>query len=105
SIGLAGALDNSSRRGRVVIASGAIQHDIDARPLTDTRGVIPGLGIRLIEADTAVTEMRLRGARYKSEDAQSGLVRPSDKIATSRTACDALASEFPYAACIDMETA
>src|SRR4029077_1337056 len=105
SIGLAGALDNSSRRGRVVIASGAIQHDIDARPLTDTRGVIPGLGIRLIEADTAVTEMLLRAARYKSEDAQSGLVLTRDANVTSRTVRDALAREFPDAACIDMETA
>jgi len=105
SIGLAGALDNSSRRGRVVIASGAIQHDIDVRPLTDTRGVIPGLGIRLIEADTAVTEMLLRAARYKSEDAQSGLVLTGDQIVTSRTVRDALAREFPDAACVDMETA
>ena len=103
SIGLAGALDNRSRRGRVIVASGAIQHDIDARPLTDTRGVIPGLGIRLIEADPAVTEMLLRAARYKSEDAQTGLVLTGDQIVTSRTVLDALAREFPEAACIDMD--
>jgi len=37
SIGLAGELQSRARRGRVVVATGAIQHDIDARPLTDTR--------------------------------------------------------------------
>src|SRR5438105_13764422 len=60
AIGLAGELESRARRGRVVVASGAIQHDIDARPLTDTKGVIPGLGIRLIEADSAVDELPLR---------------------------------------------
>jgi len=105
SIGLAGSLDNRARRGRVVVASGAIQHDIDARPLTDTRGIIPGLGIRLLEADSAVTEMLLRAARYKAEDAEVGLVLTGDQIVTSRSVRDGLAREFPEAACIDMETA
>ena len=105
SIGLAGALDNRSRRGRVVVASGAIQHDIDARPLTDTRGIIPSLGIRLLEADSAVCDMLLRAARYKAEDAEAGLVLTGDQIVTSRTVRDALAREYPEAACIDMETA
>jgi adenosylhomocysteine nucleosidase len=105
AIGLAGALDSRTRRGRVVVASGAVQHDMDARPLTDTRGLIPSLGIRLLEADSALTEMLLRAARYKSEDAEAGLVLTGDQIVTSRTVRDALAREFPDAACIDMETA
>src|SRR2546425_4640587 len=105
SIGLAGPPDAGARRGRVVVASGAIQHDIDARPLTDTRGMIPGLGIRLLEADSAVTEMLLRAARYKAEDAEAGLVLTGDQIVTSRSVRDGLAREFPEAACIDMETA
>src|SRR5690348_15236853 len=105
SIGLAGALDSRSRRGRVVVASGAIQHDIDARPPTDTRGIIPSLGIRLLEADSAVCDMLLRAARYKAEDAEAGLVLTGDQIVTSRTVRDALAREYPEAACIDMETA
>src|SRR5207244_12950475 len=105
AIGLAGELESRARRGRVVVASGAIQHDIDARPLTDTKGVIPGLGIRLIEADSAVSEMLLRAARYKAEDAEAGLVLTGDQIVTSRSVRDGLAREFPDAACIDMETA
>jgi adenosylhomocysteine nucleosidase len=105
SIGLAGALDTRARRGRVVVASGAVQHDLDARPLTDARGVIPSLGIRLIEADSAVVEMLLRAARYKAEDAGAGVVLTGDQIVTSRTVRDALARDFPGAACIDMETA
>jgi adenosylhomocysteine nucleosidase len=105
AIGLAGSLDSRSRRGRVVVASGAIQHDMDARPLTDIKGMIPGLGIAFIEADSAVTEMLLRAARYKAEDAEAGLVLTGDQIVTSRAVRDALGRDFPDAACIDMETA
>src|SRR2546427_137999 len=47
AIGLAGELESRARRGRVGVASGANQHDIDARPLTDVKGVM-GFG-----ADTA----------------------------------------------------
>src|ERR1051325_3372556 len=104
SIGLAGAIESRSRHGRVIVASGAIQHDVDARPLTDTRGVIAGLDIRLLEADPAVTEMLLRAASYKSEDAPAGLVLTGDQIVTSRAVRDALLRDFPDAACIDMET-
>ena len=105
AIGLAGGVDSRARRGRVVVASGAIQHDMDAKPLTDAKGIIPSLGIRLLEADSGVAEMLLRAARYKAEDAQAGLVLTGDQIVTSRTVRDALAREFPDAACIDMETA
>jgi len=49
--------------------------------------------------------MLLRAARYKAEDAQAGLVLTGDQIVTSRQVRDALARDFPDAACIDMETA
>jgi adenosylhomocysteine nucleosidase len=105
AIGLAGSLESRVRPGRVVIATGAVQHDIDGRPLTKSRGVIPGLGVSVIAANAAVTETLLRAARYKSEDARAGLVLTGDQIITSRSVRDALAREFPDAACVDMETA
>jgi adenosylhomocysteine nucleosidase len=105
SIGLAGGLESRTRAGRVIVASGAVQHDIDGRPLTEARGVIPGLGISIIPAHPAVTEMLLRAARYRSEDAQAGLVLTGDQVVTSSAVRDALKREFPDAACLDMETA
>jgi adenosylhomocysteine nucleosidase len=105
AIGLAGAIENRSRRGRVIVATGAVQHDMDGRPLTDAKGVIPGLGVSVITANPAVADTLLRGARYKSEDALSGLVLTGDQIVTSRAVRDALAKDFPDGLCIDMETA
>ena len=34
AIGLAGGLEEQGKRGRVIVATGAVQHDIDGRPLT-----------------------------------------------------------------------
>ncbi|TMC83406.1 MAG: 5'-methylthioadenosine/S-adenosylhomocysteine nucleosidase [Chloroflexi bacterium] len=73
AIGLAGGFEDQGKRGRVIVATGAVQHDIDGRPLTQAKGVIPGLGISIIPANPAVAETLLRAARYKSEDAVSGL--------------------------------
>jgi adenosylhomocysteine nucleosidase len=52
-----------------------------------------------------VAETLLRAARYKSEDALSGLVLTGDQIVTSRAVRDGLAKDFPDGLCIDMETA
>src|SRR5437899_13095856 len=53
AIGLAGGVEDGVRAGQVIVASGAAQHDVDARPLTDKKGVIPGLGLSIIAADRA----------------------------------------------------
>ncbi len=104
SIGLAGALA-SAKPGQVVVATRAMQHDLDGRPLTQARGIIPALGIGTIPANSAVSDTLLRAARYKSEDARAGLVLTGDQVVTSRAIRDALAKDFPDAACVDMETA
>ena len=101
AIGLAGGV----RAGQVIVASGAAQHDVDARPLTDKKGVIPGLGLSIIAADRAVAEKLLRAAGFESKDARSGLVVTGDQLVTSRSVREALLRDFPDAACIDMETA
>ena len=105
AVGLAGSLEARARPGRVVVATGAVQHDFDARPLTNARGVIPGLGVSVIAANAAVAETLLRAARYRSEDARAGVVLTGDRIVTSSPVRDGLAREFPDALCIDMETA
>jgi len=104
-IGLAGGLEDGARPGQVIVATGAVQHDLDGRPLTDAKGVIPGLGLSVITADPAVAEKLLLAARFESKDARSGLVLTGDQIVTSRAVRDALVRDFPDAACVDMETA
>ncbi len=105
AIGLAGGLEDDVRPGQMVIGTGAVQHDLDGRPLTDAKGVIPSLGLAVIAADPAVSEKLLIAARLESKHARPGLVLTGDQIVTSRAVRDALAREFPEAACIDMETA
>src|ERR1700730_12550467 len=36
--GLAGGVEGNGRRGQLVVATAALQHDVDARPLTDAKG-------------------------------------------------------------------
>jgi adenosylhomocysteine nucleosidase len=105
AIGLAGALEEGVRPGQVIVATGAVQHDMDGRPLTAARGVIPGLGLSTISSDPAATEKMLTSARLESRDASAGLVLTGDQIVTAAAVRDALHRDFPDAACIDMETA
>jgi len=105
AIGLAGALEDNSRPGQVIVATGAAQHDFDGRPLTPARGIIPGLEIAVIHADSAVAEKLLMAARLESKHARSGIVVTGDQIITSAEVRDALAHEFADALCVDMETA
>jgi adenosylhomocysteine nucleosidase len=108
SFGLAGAAHSDSQRGRLVIASGAVQHDMDARPLTDARGVIPSLGQAILAADPLLSTSLRRATELAVADHEtvhSGLVLTGDQVITSRAVRDALLQEFPDGLCFDMETA
>jgi adenosylhomocysteine nucleosidase len=105
AIGLAGALEENAQPGQVVVATGAAQHDFDARPLTPARGIIPGLEVAVLHANASLAEKLLVAARLESKHARSGLVLSGDQIITSAKVRDALAHEFADALCVDMETA
>lgn len=107
--GLAGAVAGGAERGRVIVASGAVQHDMDARPLTDAKGQIPGLGITVLDADAGLSGALERAARdvveRDGDRVSTGIVLTGDQIVTAQDVRDRLARDFPGAACIDMETA
>ena len=108
AIGLAGALRDETLRGQVVVATGAAQHDMDGRPLTAARGVVPGLNLSVFSADASMAEKLLVAAKRSVENpriVRSGLVLTGDQIVTSRAVRDALARDFHDALCVDMETA
>lgn len=108
SIGLAGATETESARGRLIVASGAVQHDMDARPLTSARGVVAGLGMSVFPADTTLSHMlqsAAEGAIGRPRQVGTGLVLTGDQIVTSRAARDLITAAFPDGACFDMETA
>jgi adenosylhomocysteine nucleosidase len=107
-VGLAGATDSHGQRGQLVVASGALQHDVDARPFTAAKGVIPSLGKAMFAADPILSE-KLRSAAESVVDnpriIRSGVVLTGDQIVTSRAVRDSLLADFPNGACFDMETA
>jgi adenosylhomocysteine nucleosidase len=106
-VGLAGATASGAHAGRLIIATGAVQHDVDARPLTAARGIVPGLGAAVLASDTGLTA-KLRAAAagvVAQERIRSGLVLTGDQIITTRELHDRIVSDFPDGACFDMETA
>jgi adenosylhomocysteine nucleosidase len=108
AFGLAGASDSERDTGQLIVASGALQHDMDARPLTDSRGVIPSLGKAIFAADPALSESLRRAAELVAEDpatVSTGLVLTGDQIVTSAELRDGRLREFPEGICFDMETA
>jgi adenosylhomocysteine nucleosidase len=108
TVGLAGATDSDAPAGRLIIASGATQHDMDARPFAAARGTIPSLGMAMIPADPALSG-KLRQATEDVADipqsVRSGVVLTGDQVVTSREVRDRILSDFPDGACLDMETA
>ncbi len=107
-VGLAGGIESDGQPGRLIVASGALQHDVDARPFTDAKGMVPSLGKTVFPADPTLSE-KLRHATERVVDnpqiVRSGVVLTGDQIVTSRVVRDGLLAEFPGGACFDMETA
>jgi len=107
-IGLGGATESHTEVGQLIVASGAVQHDVDARPLVNVRGLIPGLGTTVLSPDPALSEKLRRAAEIAVEKPQivrSGVILTGDQIITSRDVRDRLLSDFPNGVCFDMETA
>ena len=108
AVGLAGAVRDETSRGQVVVAAGAVQHDMDGRPLTASRGMVPGLNLSVFSADSPLAEKLLVAAKRSVENpriVRFGLVLTGDQIVTSRAVRDGLARDFPEGLCVDMETA
>jgi adenosylhomocysteine nucleosidase len=108
NIGLAGGTESDGRRGGVIIASGAVQHDYDARPIAAARGVMPDLQMSVFPADAGIAAALVRAAQRSVEApglVRSGLILTGDQIITSREVRDRTLAEFPRGACFDMETA
>ncbi|HXI95058.1 MAG TPA: 5'-methylthioadenosine/S-adenosylhomocysteine nucleosidase [Candidatus Acidoferrum sp.] len=108
TFGLAGATRSDVRPGHLIVASGAVQHDMDARPLTDARGTIPSLGMTVLASDPTLSEKLRRAANSVVDNptlVTSGLVLTGDQIVTSREVRAGVLQEFPEGACFDMETA
>jgi len=122
--GVAGAVARNLAIGDVVIASGLIQHDMDATPLFP-RYEIPLLGRAVFEPDAALSQRLLHAARhFLSEDlphtvaaaelelfrigtprVAQGLIGSGDKFFASAAELEELRSRLPQLSCVEMEGA
>jgi len=108
TFGLAGAKASDIPPGQLIVASGAVQHDMDARPLTQAQGTIPSLGMAVFPSDPTWSARLRRATESVADDPNlisSGLVLTGDQIVTSAQIRDGLLTVFPEGACFDMETA
>ena len=108
SFGLAGGVMDDEPHGQLIVASGALQHDMDARPLTDAKGTIPSFGEARFPADRPLSEKLRQSAESVVENPTrviTGLVLTGDQIIASRALRGGLLRDFPEGCCFDMETA
>ena len=102
NIGVAGALRPSLGIGDAVIASSAVQHDIDTSPLGDPPGMISGPNIVHIPCDPALSALLRRAAQEADLRWEEGAVATGDQFITGTENKRRIAEAFGAAAC-DME--
>ena len=117
-VGTAGGLGADVKPGDVVVATAALQHDFDARPLWPRR-VLPGLGVERIATAPALTDVLAAAAEqvcaeHRADLAELGLGRPSvhrglvvsgDVFVATVEASALLRSDLPDALAVEMEGA
>ncbi len=122
--GVAGAVGAELAIGDIIVASGLIQHDMNAAPIFP-RYEVPLLGKAVFEPDAALSERLLTAAqRFVAEDLRSliapselelfrigtprvarGLVASGDKFFASAQEVGELRDRLPEVACVEMEGA
>jgi adenosylhomocysteine nucleosidase len=122
--GVAGGVRRGVAIGDVVIASGLLQHDMDASPIFP-RYEVPLLGKAVFGTDQRLSERLLSAARgFLAEDLRSqvaavereffhidapqvvhGLIASGDKFFASVAEAQALRERLPQVCCVEMEGA
>lgn len=105
-VGVGGAVAHGVSPGSVMVTSRAVQWDVDARPMTDRPGLVPGRRSEYEEADPGLVELAVRACEAAGEGpVRRGTALAGDSIIASAARRDAIAALYPDAVCFDMETA
>ena len=102
NIGVAGALEEKLGIADAVIASSAVQHDIDTSPIGDPVGLISGPNIVHIPCDERMTGLITRAAELSGIRSTVKAIVTGDRFVCGREDKSRLADLFGAAAC-DME--
>ncbi len=117
-VGTAGGLGDEGKPGGVVVATAALQHDFDARPLWPQR-VLPGIGVERVPTDPALTAVLVEAAErvcaeHRTDLAALGLGTPAvhqglvvsgDVFVATSERSTLLRSDLPDALAVEMEGA
>lgn len=111
--GLAGGLSDALAVGDVVVATGLVQHDLDASPLFPAREV-PMLGVTRLAADPGLVDALAAAGEAFCADARLGAERPrvwrglvatGDRFVATTPSRAAVLEAVPEALCVEMEGA
>jgi adenosylhomocysteine nucleosidase len=112
SVGIAGGLGSTVQIGDVVVVHGSAHHDLDARPLAPTRGLLPGRASPVFDADPALASQLLAAAEavvaargLATTRVVTGIVATGDQVVANREARERVFNVTPGALAVDMETA
>lgn len=117
-VGTAGGLRADVKPGDVVVATEALQHDFDARPLVP-RWVVPSTGLDRVPTDPGLTAILLAAAEevcagHRADHAALGLGTPvvhrglvvsGDVFVSTAADAAALRADLPDALAVEMEGA
>jgi adenosylhomocysteine nucleosidase len=104
--GVAGGARADTPQGALIVPSRAVQWDIDARPLVDRPGLVPGRESVYFSADASLVDYASRASASQSKAPLfGGTVLSGDAVIASAQQRDQLRQRYPDATCVDMETA
>lgn len=99
NLGVGGAVAEGLHIGDVVVATGAVQHDMDTSPLGDPVGFISGIGRVELPCDLALSHKLLAAAKAVGVPAALGLVATGDQFINSGEKRAWIAQSFHAAVC------
>lgn len=109
--GVAGSVQENLRQWDIILASGVIQHDLDARPLFD-RYTIPALKKSILEPKMFfIKELKSYLSNYEGSalnifgKVTSGLIGTGDKFISSQSDIDKLKNKIKSLKAVEMEGA
>ncbi|MBQ7795594.1 MAG: 5'-methylthioadenosine/adenosylhomocysteine nucleosidase [Lachnospiraceae bacterium] len=104
--GIAGSLRNEINIGDIVLATVAVQHDVDATGFGYPIGEIPQMGIKEFPADDTLRELAIKCCKKANPDIQtfSGRVASGDQFISSKEKKNWIQDNFD-AYCTEMEGA
>jgi adenosylhomocysteine nucleosidase len=102
--GVAGSLSTSLSICDVAVSAKVVQHDMDTSPIGDPVGLLSGINIVEIPADSRLASLAEQVIREQGINTRSGIIASGDQFIASKAQKDAILKNFDAIAC-EMEGA